>query len=74
MEKKIYDLLCAEFEDIDFTSTSLIDDGILESLVITEIVAILTMEFGIVIPYEEISEENFNSIAGLAQMVERLQA
>ena len=31
-------------------------------------------EFGITIPYEEIIEENFNSIAGLARMVEKLQA
>ena len=31
------------------------------------------MEFGITIPYEEIIEENFNSVQGLAAMVERLQ-
>ena len=49
-------------------------DGILDSLTITGIIALLTMEFGIMIPYEEIIEENFNSVAGLARMVEKLQA
>ena len=28
---------------------------------------------GVTIPYEEIKEENFNSIQGLAKMVEKLQ-
>lgn len=59
---------------MDFTaSDELVDDGILDSLIITGIIATLTMEFGITISYEKIIEENFNSIAGLARMVERLQ-
>ncbi len=74
MEEQILELLQEEFEQIDFTSDALVDDGILDSLTITEIIALLTMEFGIAIPYEEITEENFNSVAGLAEMVERLQA
>lgn len=73
MEEKILNLLSAEYPDIDFTSSdALVDDGILDSLTITGIIATLTMEFGITIPYEEIIEENFNSIAGLARMVEKL--
>lgn len=75
MEEKILNLLTEEFPEVDFTaSDELVDDGILDSLTITGIIATLTMEFGINIPYEEIIEENFNSIAGLARMVERLQA
>lgn len=73
MEEKILSLLTKEFSDIDFTaSDALVDDGILDSLTITGIIAVLSMEFGITIPYEEIIEENFNSIAGLARMVEKL--
>ena len=73
MEEKILSLLTTEFSDIDFTaSDALVDDGILDSLTITGIIAVLSMEFGITIPYEEIIEENFNSIAGLAKMVEKL--
>ena len=75
MEEKVLQLLSEEFPEIDFTSSdTLVDDGILDSLSITGIIAALSMEFGITIPYEEIVEENFNSIRGLADMVERLQA
>jgi acyl carrier protein len=74
MEEKILSLLSEEYPEIDFTSSDeLVDDGILDSLTITGIIATLTLEFGITIPYEEIIEANFNSIAGLARMVERLQ-
>lgn len=74
MEEKILALLNEEYPEIDFTvSEALVDDGILDSLTITGIIAALTMEFGITIPYEEIIEENFNSITGLAKMVEKLQ-
>lgn len=75
MEEKVLALLSAEYPEIDFESSdALVDDGILDSLTITGIIASLTMEYGITIPYEEIVEENFNSITGLAAMVEKLQA
>lgn len=74
MEERILTLLSEEYPEIDFTaSNELVDDCILDSLTITGIIATLTMEFGITIPYEEIVEKNFNSIAGLARMVEKLQ-
>ena len=74
MEEMIFALLNEEYPEFDFAaSDALVDDGILDSLTITGIIAALTMEFGITIPYEEIIEENFNSVAGLAKMVERLQ-
>ena len=74
MEEQILELLSDEYPDIDFASSdALVDDGILDSLTITGIIALLSMEFGITIPYEEIIEENFNSVAGLAKMVERLK-
>lgn len=75
MEEKIYALLEAEYPEIDFrASDALVDDGILDSLTITGIISLLSMEFGITIPYEEIIEENFNSVNALAKMVKRLQA
>ena len=73
-KEKILELLSEELPEIDFTaSDALVDAGILDSLSITTIIAALTAEFGIVIPYEEIIEDNFNSVAGLAAMVDRLQ-
>ena len=74
MEERILELLSAEYPEIDFqASDTLVDDGIVDSLTITGIIATLSMEFGIVIPYEEIREENFNSVAGLARMVAKLK-
>ena len=63
-----------EYPDIDFTaSDKLVDDGIIDSLTITGIISLLTLEFGVSIPYEEIVEKNFNSVDGLVAMIERLQ-
>lgn len=73
MRDKILKVLEQECPEVDFTaSNSLVDDGILDSLALTSIIAALTMEFGITIPYEEIVEENFNSLDGLTKMVEKL--
>lgn len=75
MREKVLAVLTEEFPEIDFESSdALVDDGILDSLTITGIIAALTMEFDITIPYEEIIEDNFNSVDGLAAMVERLSA
>ncbi len=73
MREKVLEVLQQECPEIDFLSSdALVDDGILDSLALTSIIAALTMEFGITIPYEEIVEENFNSVDALAVMVERL--
>ena len=74
MEERIFEILTEEFPEVDFrASDALVDDGILDSLTITGIIATLTMEFGIKVPYEEIVEENFNSISSITKMVERLR-
>lgn len=73
MRDKVLKLLEQECPEVDFTaSETLVDDGLLDSLALTSIIAALTMEFGITIPYEEIVEENFNSLDGLTKLVERL--
>ena len=73
MYEKVLKQLEQECPEIDFTaSNELVSDGILESLTLTTIIAALTMEFGITIPYEDIVEENFNSVDAMAVMVERL--
>ena len=73
MEEKILELLQTEYPDIDFTSSkALVDDGVLDSMTITGIVTMLTMELGIEIPYEEITAENFNSVSALAALAEDL--
>lgn len=74
MRERILNLLAQECPDIDFTaSDKLVDDGILDSLTITSIIVAFTVEFGVTVPYEEIVEDNFNSVDGMAAMIERLQ-
>lgn len=74
MEDQILELLKEEVPEVDFeTDAALVDDGILDSFAITSIIAALSMEYGITIPYEEIVEENFNSVAAMAELVDRLQ-
>ena len=74
MEEKILSLLREELPDVDFdTDAELVSDGILDSLSITTIIAALTLEFGVIIPYEDITEENFNSVQAMAAMMERLK-
>ena len=74
MEKEVLELLSEAFPTIDFTeSDEMVDDGILESLTLVEIISCLSMEFDIMIPYDEIIPENFNSVAAIAKLVEKLK-
>ena len=54
-------------------SENFIEDGMLDSLTLTGIIALLTMEFEIMIPYEDIVEENFNSVTAMTKLVQKLQ-
>ena len=74
MEEQVLKVLQEEYPKIDFTvSDTLVEDGVLDSLTITEIIGALSLEFEIQIPYEEIKEENFNSVSAMAGLVSRLQ-
>ena len=54
--------------------TDLVDARILDSLTILALVSELEETFDIAIPAVEIVPENFNSLAGMQAMVERLRA
>ena len=73
MKEKLTALLKENFSEIDFTeSDALVDDGILESMTLVEIIATIALELGITIPYEEGIPQNFNSLDAMAAMLERL--
>lgn len=75
MKENLSVLLKENFPEIDFTaSNALVDDNILESIVLVEIISTIALELGILIPYEEIIPENFNSLDAMAAMLERLSA
>ena len=71
MKEKLTALLQENFSEIE--SDALVDDGILESMTLVEIIATIALELGITIPYEEVIPQNFNSIAAMAAMLERLE-
>ncbi len=61
-------------EDVDFENEdALIDDGILDSFDILQIISALNEEYDISFPATEIIPENFNSAQTLLDMVKRLQ-
>lgn len=73
MRDTILDLLGEIAEGIDFdTCTTLIDDGLLSSLDIIQLIGALNDEFDISIPATEIIPDNFNSVDAMATMVKRL--
>ena len=73
MRERVKELLEKNYPDIDFEgSDELVDDGVLTSLMVVNIISQLTVEFGVMIPYEEIIPENFNSIDAISELIEKL--
>ena len=73
MKDELAALLEEEVPEIDFrVSADWTADGVINSLRLTEIIALISMEFDISIPYEDITEENFSNLDSLARLVEHL--
>lgn len=74
MKEKLIKVLKESCPDVDFISSDrLVSDGILDSVTTMEIVSVISMEFGITIPYEEYTEDNFNSIDAIVALMEKYQ-
>lgn len=72
MQETIISILNEIADDIDLDCNTLIDDGILSSLDIIQLIGALNDEFDISIPATEIVPTNFNSVAAMVAMVARL--
>lgn len=73
MRETIVNILADIADDVDFdTCTTLIDDGILSSLDIIQLIGALNDEFDLSIPATEIVPDNFNSVDAMVAMVKRL--
>ena len=71
MREKVKQVLADNYPEIDFESSNeLVDDGILDSLTMVGIISALSMEFNVVLPYEDILPENFNSIDEMVELLE----
>lgn len=72
MKERILKLLEGIQPDIDFENeTTLIDDSLLESFDVIQIVTSLMDEFDISIDADDIEPENLNSLDAICAMVER---
>ena len=71
--KKVIDMLADIRPEFDFSeSQSFIEDGYLDSFDLVSLVTELSDEFDIQITAKDFIEENFNSLAALVAMVDRL--
>ena len=72
--EELIELLSEIKEDVDFENEdSLVDDGIIDSFDILQIISTLNDAYDISIPASEIIPVNFNSAQALYKMVRRLQ-
>lgn len=70
---KIVEILKNVRDDVDFEKeTALVDDGIFDSFDVVGIVSDLQAEYDIEFSINDIVPENFNSVAGIKALVERL--
>lgn len=73
MRETIINLLEGINNSIDYTTcTSLIDDGMLSSLDVIQIISELDDEFDISIPAAEIVPKNFNSLDAIVALTAKL--
>lgn len=73
MEKLVEILEGIEY-GVDYENcTTLIDDGLLDSLAIISLIAEIEEEFDVQVPTVEIIPSNFNSVAAMWELITRLQ-
>ncbi len=71
--EKLLEILNDIKEDIDYENiTDLVDGEYLDSFDILQIISELEDEFNISVPASEINPDNFNSVQGLWDMIQRL--
>ena len=73
MEEKILEIIkeITRNNSVDENSC-LVEEGILDSMAIASLISELSLEFSVHIPYEEIKEENFNSVGAIEALVKKL--
>ena len=74
MMDEFKELLSDVREDVDFEKEeALVDDGILNSFDILQIISAIGETFDLSVPASEIVPGNFNSAKAMQRMIERLQ-
>lgn len=73
MRNKIVKMLRGMVSDLDLSCITLVDDGILSSLDILQLISEIDDELDIVIPVTSIKPENFNSVDKIVSMLESIE-
>lgn len=74
MKEKLMKILKDLRADVDFEKEKkLIDDGILASFDIVTLVSELNSEFDVEINVMDLEPENFNTVAAMMELIEKLQ-
>jgi acyl carrier protein len=72
MNQKILELLQSIQPTADFThSEDFLEDGLIDSVDVIMVTAAIEKEFGISVPGDQITSENYASVERLAALVER---
>ena len=72
MKKEILEILEEILPSVDFKSSdSLMDDMVLDSVAVVQIISELSVECGIEFSYEDLAPENFNSLDAITALVEK---
>lgn len=74
MREQIIEILTEICPGVDFEQeTSLIDDGLIDSLDIVAVVTDLMDTFDVQLGVDDLTSENFNSVDAICQLIERAQ-
>ena len=74
MREQIIEILTEICPGVDFEQeTSLIDDGLIDSLDIVAVVTDLMDTFDVKLGVDDLTPENFNSVDAICQLIERAQ-
>lgn len=73
MENKIREILNDIDEDIlQYNGENMLDEGIIDSFTIMEIIVEIEEKIGITINPDDITEENFKTIKAIVKLVEKI--
>ena len=75
MREQIIEILTEICPGVDFEQeTSLIEDGLIDSLDIVAVVTDLMDTFDVQLGVDDLTPENFNSVDAICQLIERAQS
>ena len=72
MRSKVIEILKNEMPEIDFEiSETLVDDGYLDSFAVVKILDIFSREFNIQFDIDKITQDDFNSIDDMVNLIKK---